>query len=46
VWLPFSPSTANWIGIVGWGVIGPFVFLLLANLFTRIQTDEISYPAT
>lgn len=45
VWMPFSPSVANWIGIVGWGVAGPFVFLLLANLFTRIQPDESPYPA-
>jgi hypothetical protein len=45
VWLPFSPSTANWIGIVGWGVAGPIAFLLLANLFTRIQPDESPYPA-
>lgn len=40
VWLPFSPSVANWIGIAGWGVVGPIVFLLLANLFTRIQPDD------
>lgn len=45
VWMPFSPAVANWIGIVGWGVAGPIVFLLLANLFTRIQPDESPYPA-
>jgi hypothetical protein len=39
VWLPVSPAQANTIGIIGWGVIGPIVFLLLANLFTRIQPE-------
>jgi len=38
-WLPISPAQANTIGIIGWGVVGPIVFLLLANLFTRIQPD-------
>jgi len=37
VWLPVSPAQANTIGIIGWGVAGPIVFLLLANLFTRIK---------
>ena len=40
VWLPVSPAQANTIGIIGWGVAGPIVFLLLANLFTRIQPDS------
>jgi len=39
VWLPVSPAQANTIGIIGWGVAGPIVFLLLANLFTRIKPD-------
>ena len=45
VWLPFSPAQANTIGIIGWGVAGPIVFLLLANLFTRIQPDPGPSPA-
>ncbi len=44
VWLPFSPPQANIIGILGWGVAGPIVFLLLANLFTRIQPDPEPTP--
>ena len=39
VWLPFSPPQATVIGILGWGVAGPIVFLLLANLFTRSRPD-------
>ena len=39
VWLPISPAQANTIGIIGWGVAGPIVCLLLANLFTRIEPD-------
>ena len=45
VWLPFSPPQATMIGILGWGVAGPIVFLLLANLFTRIHPDGASPPA-
>lgn len=45
VWLPFSPSQANVIGILGWGVAGPIVCLLLANLFTRIRPDPGPFPA-
>jgi len=45
VWLPFSPPQSNFIGILGWGVAGPIVFLLLANLFTRIQPDPDPSPA-
>jgi len=44
-WLPFSPPQATMIGILGWGVAGPIVFLLLANLFTRIQPDPDPSPA-
>ena len=40
VWLPISPAQANTIGIIGWGVAGPIVFLLLANLFTRIKPES------
>jgi hypothetical protein len=39
VLLPVSPVVANTIGIIGWGVVGPFVFLLLANLFTRVKPN-------
>jgi hypothetical protein len=46
VWLPFSPPQATVIGILGWGVAGPIVFLLLANLFTRIRPDPGPSPAT
>ncbi len=44
--LPFSTPLATTIGILGWGVAGPIVFLLLANLFTRIQPDPGPSPAT
>ncbi len=44
--LPFSPAQSNFIGILGWGVAGPIVCLLLANLFTRIQPDTSPYPAS
>ncbi len=37
--LPFSTPLATTIGILGWGVAGPIVFLLLANLFTRLRPD-------
>jgi hypothetical protein len=42
VWLPFSPQQATIIGILGWGVAGPIVFLLLANLFTRLRPDPLT----
>ena len=41
--LPFSPLVGTIIGTVGWGVAGPIVFLLLANLFTRMRAE--AYPA-
>jgi len=44
-WFPFSPPQATLIGILGWGVAGPIVFLLLANLFTRTQPDPDPSPA-
>lgn len=37
VWLAVSPAQAILIGILGWGAAGPFVFLLLAKLFMRVQ---------
>lgn len=44
VWLAVSPEQAIFVGILGWGAAGPFVFLLLANLFMRvhIEPEEIS----
>ncbi len=44
-WFPVSPSQATLIGTIGWGVAGPIVFLLLANLFTRIRPDPGPSPA-
>ena len=43
---PFLPALATIIGTIGWGVAGPIVFLLLANLFTRIQPDPSPWPTT
>jgi hypothetical protein len=34
-WLAVSPAQGIIIGILGWGAAGPFVFVLLANVFTR-----------
>jgi hypothetical protein len=44
-WLPVSPPQATIIGTIGWGVVGPIVFLLLANFFTRIQLVSGPSPA-
>lgn len=46
VWLAVSPTQAIIIGILGWGAAGPIVFLLLANMFGRVQveTGEIPVP--
>ena len=46
VWLAVSPAQAIVIGILGWGAAGPIVFLLLANMFVRVQaeTRETSAP--
>lgn len=46
VWLAVSPAQAIVVGILGWGVAGPIVFLLLANIFGRVQakTKETSAP--
>ena len=45
VLLPISPPQATLIGIIGWGVAGPIVFLLLANLFTRTKVEPAPFPA-
>jgi len=37
VWIAVSPSQAVFIGIMGWGAAAPIAFLLLANLFVRLQ---------
>lgn len=42
---PFLPALATIVGTIGWGVAGPIVFLLLANLFMRIQPDLSPSPA-
>ncbi len=39
VWLAISPDQAILIGILGWGAAGPMVFLLLANMFGRVQAE-------
>jgi hypothetical protein len=45
-WLFVSPPQATVIGILGWGVAGPIVFLLLAKRFTRLQPGSGPSPAT
>jgi hypothetical protein len=44
VWLAVSPAQAIVIGILGWGTAGPIVFLLLANIFGRVQTETRETP--
>jgi hypothetical protein len=44
-WLAVSPAQAIIVGILGWGAAGPFVFLLLANMFGRIQAKTKETPA-
>jgi hypothetical protein len=39
VWLAVSPAQAIVVGILGWGAAGPIVFLLLANMFGRVQVE-------
>ena len=47
VWLAVSPDQAIVIGILGWGAAGPIVFLLLANVFGRVQTaSKAAIPAS
>jgi hypothetical protein len=43
-WLAVSPAQAILVGILGWGAAGPFVFLLLANLFTRVRVEPKDNP--
>lgn len=45
VWLAVSPTQAIIIGILGWGAAGPMVFLLLANMFGRVQAEIRESPA-
>lgn len=45
IWLPISPLQATVIGILGWGVAGPIVFLLLAKLFGRAHPELDQSPA-
>ena len=44
-WLAVSPAQAIVVGILGWGAAGPIVFLLLANIFGRVQTETREPPA-
>lgn len=44
VWLAVSPAQAIIVGILGWGAAGPIVFLLLANVFTRVQVEGRETP--
>jgi hypothetical protein len=45
-WLAVSPAQAVLVGILGWGAAGPLVFLLLANLFTRVPPAASQPPAS
>ena len=45
VWLAVSPAQAIVVGILGWGAAGPIVFLLLANMFGRVQVETRETPA-
>ena len=38
-WIAVSPAQAVIIGILGWGAAAPIAFLLLANLFVRLQPE-------
>jgi hypothetical protein len=44
VWLAVSPAQAVIVGILGWGAAGPIVFLLLANMFGRVQVETRETP--
>ncbi len=41
--LPVSPAVGVVVGTFGWGVAGPIVCLLLANVFTRTSPSPASY---
>jgi hypothetical protein len=45
VLLPISPPHGMLVGTLGWGVAGPLVCLLLANVFTRISPSPGPTPA-
>jgi hypothetical protein len=45
VLLAVSPEVAIYVGILGWGAAGPIVFLLLANMFGRVQVETRETPA-
>jgi hypothetical protein len=45
IWLAVSPAQAIIIGILGWGAVGPIVFLLLAKVFGRVQAETGEAPA-
>ena len=44
IWLAVSPTQAVIVGILGWGAAGPIVFLLLANMFGRVQVETRETP--
>lgn len=44
IWFAVSPAQAIIIGILGWGAAGPIVFLLLANIFGRVQAENRKTP--
>ncbi len=44
VWLSVSPAQAIVVGILGWGAAGPIAFLLLANIFGRVQVETQQLP--
>ncbi len=44
LWLAISPAQAIVVGILGWGAAGPIVFLLLANMFGRVQPETRETP--
>ena len=44
IWLLVSPFQATIIGILGWGVAGPIVFLLIAMVFGRAQPEAAQFP--
>lgn len=45
IWLLVSPIQATVIGILGWGVAGPVIFLLLAKVFGRAQLQTVPFLA-
>jgi hypothetical protein len=46
VWIAVSPAQAIIVGILGWGAAGPFVFLLLANVFGHFKAATSETDAT